>query len=546
MTTPFPNTTVFTSVEERKGSSTDTRSKVRATQTSELVIALCGPIGSPIHAVAKQLRDSILKEFQYTKCEIIRLSKIIAEHAPEGTTIPEGKDQEYEKIKKLIELGDVLRKEYGKSVLVEIAIGTIITVDRESRKVKSGAPNYEPARVCHIIDSIKNQEELNLLRDVYGDMLYCVGVFSPLSERENNLKKREMKPAQIHDLIDKDSGEEFAHGQKVGDTFPQADFFLRIDSDTDSKIAARVQRFLHIILGTKIITPTKAENAMYAAASAAGNSACLSRQVGAAIVNDDGEVLGLGWNDVPKFGGNLYGSEPLNSSGENDHRCWNLQGGTCFNDQEKKYLAELIVESLIHNKDPKDPERERPLIQPSNKNEAIRCVQSNTKLQNLIEFSRSVHAEMHAIIVASQVAGDQVKNSQLYCTTYPCHSCARHIIAAGIKDVYYIEPYRKSLAIRLHGDAMTESETGNGKVRILPYDGVAPSKYLKLFRMEPNSRKTEGKMSLPDAQHARPRFDKSLEALPALEALVVKTLKEKKLLPLSEVSPNEERNDAST
>jgi hypothetical protein len=84
-----------------------------------------------------------------------------------------------------------------------------------------------------------------------------------------------MTAPQISELMDTDSGEEWDHGQTVRDTFPQADFFLRIDSDTDAKIIGRVQRFLHIILGTKVITPTKAERAMYAAASAAGNSACL-------------------------------------------------------------------------------------------------------------------------------------------------------------------------------------------------------------------------------------------------------------------------------
>jgi len=149
----------------------------------------------------------------------------------------------------------------------------------------------------------------------------------------------------------------------------------------------------------------------------------------------------------------------------------------------------------------------------------------------LIEFSRSVHAEMHAIIVASQTAGERVRDGKLYCTTYPCHACARLIIAAGIKEVYYIEPYRKSLAIKLHSDAVSENEQDSQKVRILPYDGVAPSKYLKLFREVPGARKDEtGKMVKANPKTAYPRFDNSLESLPALEALVVKSLKEKELL----------------
>jgi hypothetical protein len=97
-------------------------------------------------------------------------------------------------------------------------------------------------------------------------------------------------------------------------------------------------------------------------------------------------------------------------------------------------------------------------------------------------------------------------------------------------------PYRKSLATKLHDDAITESETDTNKVRILPYDGVAPTRYLKLFRMQPNSRKANGKMPVIDLKTASPKFDKSLEALPILEAIIVKGLQEKHLIP--EVAEN--------
>jgi len=491
-----------------------TREKLQSTYTSELVIALCGPIGSPIHAVAQQIKSILDTDFGYDQCEVIRLSEFIRKYSAEAQ-IPE---DEYGKIKELIRLGDELRQTKGRSVLVELAIGTKITKDREARKIEAGAANYKPARVCHIIDSVKNQEELELLRKVYRDMLYFVGVFSPTDIRKKNLEKRPMSLPQIYELIDMDSGEEKDNGQTVRDTFPQADFFLRIESDTDTKITERVTRFLHVIQGTKIITPTKAEKAMYAAASAAGNSACLSRQVGAAITDEYGEILATGWNDVPKPGRNLYGSDE--ATGSEDNRCWNLEGGVCFNDQEKKLTAEMVVSDLIAAE----------LIKKADKAKAVEHVSKSSKLKSLIEFSRSVHAEMHAIINASQTAGERVRGGKLYCTTYPCHACARLIIAAGIKEVYYIEPYRKSLATKLHSDAISETETDLTKVRILPYDGVAPNKYLKLFREAPGARKVNGKMVRVNPKNSYPRFDNSLESLPALEALVVKTLEEKELL----------------
>ncbi len=233
---------------------------VKSTHTSELVIALCGPIGSPIHKVGETLKRSLESEVGYEKCEIVRLSRIIETH--KGKV--EG-GSEFERIQKLITVGDEFRKDYGSDVLAQLAISEIV-IDRQKARSISGEQRFGPRRVCHIIDSIKNQEELEILKLVYRDMLYFVGVYAPLPSREKSLEKRGMSAAQVHTLIDRDSGEELSHGQTVRDTFPQADFFLRIESDTDTFINSRVERFLHLILGTKVITPQYAETAMYLAA----------------------------------------------------------------------------------------------------------------------------------------------------------------------------------------------------------------------------------------------------------------------------------------
>ncbi|MHC2282142.1 deoxycytidylate deaminase [Bradyrhizobium diazoefficiens] len=494
-------------------SSTDNIAEIKDTHTSELVIALCGPIGSPIQDVAKAFKECLEKSFGYDYADILKLSKQIEKLS--GAT-PSG--NEYKRVKYLIDKGDELREKYGAGVLAELAVSEI-ALDRQQHKPKDGPETFEPRRVCHIIDSIKNQQELDLLRLVYQDMVYVVGVYAPLTRRTKSLEQKGMTLQQIYTLIDRDSGEEFAHGQTVRDTFPNADFFLRIDSNSGSQVKTRVERFLNLILGVKVMTPTYSETAMYAAASAAGNSACLSRQVGAAITDEQGNMMAVGWNDVPKFGGGLYAADP-NGDPEANHdlRCWN-KGGKCYNDDEKNLIAEILVEELVGAKAIADSDKER----------AKTAILANGKLKNLIEFSRSVHAEMHAIINAGK-HGAALAKSKLFVTTYPCHSCARHIVAAGISEVYFIEPYRKSLATKLHDDAITEDESDTKKVRVLPYDGVAPARYLKLFRVPRDSRKSKGIVLAIDPRHSQPRFDKTLEALPTLEAVVVKRLKEKNLI----------------
>lgn len=495
--------------------------KLDAVLTSEIVIALCGPIGSPLHEVAESLKSILSKEFSYKTGEIIRLSEFIQKFGIKETPAIEAikqekRSQSYKDKRILIEVGNGLRKDYSASVLADLAIHHIAKSRVEQKET-------EARRVFHIIDSIKNQEELEALRSVYGDMLYFLGVFSPLEVREKNLEDAGMSSAEVHSLIDQDSGEEIYNGQTVRETFPQADFFFRIDADTDSQIKGKVERLLHLVLGTRIITPTLSETAMFKAASAAGNSACLSRQVGAAVTNEHGEMLAVGWNDVPKKGGGLYAFDPNDPAGDRDRRCWNMGGGTCFNDAEKDLLAQLITDELVSQS----------LLDPAKRTSAVRAIRDNKKLSGLIEFSRSIHAEMHAILSAGQLDGTKLRHGKLFVTTYPCHSCARHIIAAGISEVYYIEPYRKSLAMKLHKDSLTERETETSdKVKILMYEGVAPARYLGVFRVPSDSRKKNGKMIIVDQATAKPRFSKTLEAVPVLESMKVRLLQEKNLIPV--------------
>jgi deoxycytidylate deaminase len=83
---------------------------------------------------------------------------------------------------------------------------------------------------------------------------------------------------------------------------------------------------------------------------------------------------------------------------------------------------------------------------------------------NLTEFGRDVHAEMSAIVSAAR-RGTSTEGAYLYCTTFPCHNCAKHIIAAGIRQVVYVEPYAKSFAAEFHLDSGHSGITDRRDVR---------------------------------------------------------------------------------
>ncbi len=96
----------------------------------------------------------------------------------------------------------------------------------------------------------------------------------------------------------------------------------------------------------------------------------------------------------------------------------------------------------------------------------------HARVGNLIEFGRVVHAEMNALVHAAR-RGLQVGDGRMYCTTFPCHVCARHIIGAGIAEVFYVEPYPKSLAVDLYPEAICLGVRDDCKVAFRPFTGVA-------------------------------------------------------------------------
>ncbi|HYJ05892.1 MAG TPA: hypothetical protein VEX43_12215, partial [Chthoniobacterales bacterium] len=180
--------------------------RLKKTHTNELVFALCGPIGSPLHVVAEKITETLSSKFQYT-CETIRLSELIREN---GSPMSPTADM-FEQVNHLVSEGNKLRATHGRGILAELGIAKI-HLKRQAIKLDTGSERFTPQRFCHIFDSIKNQQELDVLRLVYGDLLYCIGIFSPLRFRVEGLKNDGLTQAQIYQLVDQDSGEEIAHG----------------------------------------------------------------------------------------------------------------------------------------------------------------------------------------------------------------------------------------------------------------------------------------------------------------------------------------------
>lgn len=72
-------------------------------------------------------------------------------------------------------------------------------------------------------------------------------------------------------------------------------------------------------------------------------------------------------------------------------------------------------------------------------------VQQNVPSGQRHELCRGLHAEQNAIIQAAK-HGTSINGADLYCTTFPCVICAKMIINAGVKRIYFTKSYDDPLS----------------------------------------------------------------------------------------------------
>lgn len=80
------------------------------------------------------------------------------------------------------------------------------------------------------------------------------------------------------------------------------------------------------------------------------------------------------------------------------------------------------------------------------------------------ELCRGIHAEQNAIIQAA-FHGVSIKGASLFCTNLPCSICAKMIINAGIKKIYYKDGYADQMSTEMLSEGGIEVIRFNRKHR---------------------------------------------------------------------------------
>ncbi len=428
---------------------------------TEIVIGLVGAVGTP-HKYVVEILTERLRTFKYETTEIRVSRDVIHTLYPE---IPDVFKSEFERITTYIEKGNKARKDSGDNSI--LALGVSSEVYRNRQRDEQGGIKPK-GRITYIVNSLKHPDEVTRLRNTYTDGFYLIGVHSDKTRRYNYLtEEQKIEQADAERLIERDEDEVEGHGQHTRDTFHLADFFVDFDSDLD-RFKKSLWRILDLIFGKQNITPNFDEYAMFMAFASSLRSADLSRQIGA-VIGRNNEIIATGANDCPRAGGGLYWMEYNDSTheyvDESDGR--DYMRGEDSNKIEQKNMIDEILKNLDASID----------------KAKVEAVLLKSPIRDITEYGRAVHAEMEALLFCARNTVD-TRQATLYTTTFPCHNCAKHIIAAGIKRVVYVEPYPKSKAFKFHSDAIgPQYKQDSSTVAFVPFVGIGPRKFFDLFSM---------------------------------------------------------------
>jgi deoxycytidylate deaminase len=489
-----------------ESSSSDSKTLVKDNAANELVFAVVGHVGSGPSFIARQLQ-SILSESGY-ETKILKATDILSERQPielfNATSIERAKSMQI--------LGDDMRRDDSAAIARALALRIRLTRAEHMNLSDIGNAPVKPdaVRRAYILDSLKHPAEVELLRRVYQSSFLLIGIVCDYENRLRRLtnKFRDAGRAAAEEFMSEDEKSKHTHGQQVAATFHLADAF--IDNSNEDKLsdgevndawkaAAELNRIVRIVTHSHVVRPYPSETAMHAAYAAQTQSACLSRQVGAALIDKNGNLISTGTNEVPQAGGGVYGEDPSVPLDVPDHRCA-YKNRYCSSTREQHRIVDEIAERLVAN---------GATVQTS----TIRDILLGSRITQLLEFSRAVHAEMDALIGAART-GHSTVGTRLFVTTFPCHYCARHIVAAGVDEVQYIEPYSKSRANDLHSDSITSNATAwqapsvlrnrSAKVLFRPFVGVSPRLYRRAFFKDRELKNQSGGMQIQSPDWGSP------------------------------------------
>lgn len=488
------------------------------TDRRELVFGFVAPLGVERETVERALCNVLRDEAHYST-EKVKITDKLAGFAEDPKAISESRDF-LERKRLLMNAGDRLRRLWSEDNQKKqgdaAALLALIGIQEHRLEVRKRA-GWTPANTddrapvlqdtAYLVDSFKHPDELQRMKRVYGPAFISIGLYAPPHHRKAYLQQQvgKQRDDEIDALIKRDEADPDKLGQRVAYAFYNADFIVDTTQHYDV-IYKELKRLVALIFGDLFETPTRDELGMFLARAAQVRSASLARQIGAAIMRyEDGSLISIGTNEVPKpiVGGQYWPDDDKKFKGrDKDYK--DRDTSDAFREQMADDVLRRLTEAGALTKDYTDMDsaaRLKALYYDDN------APLRKALLRDNIDYVRAVHAEAAALLDAAR-HGTPTHGAYLFSTTFPCQECSRHIVAAGIREVVYLEPYPKSATPTLFKDSIQidppTNKRQNHLVVFRTFVGVAPARYLEFFTPERDRKDGEGKPEKFELETAAP------------------------------------------
>ncbi len=449
-----------------------------------IILGFTGSLGSGVTFISKGFKQNLGENARF-----FELSKYITNRLRK-----ERPTQKELSIKQKQDCGNKLRSKYGNSVLVNMCLQNLRVSERNKPFTSD---------TVILIDGIRNDGEVRSLRAFPN--FYLLSVHAKEEVRINRLvgdgasrklfdTEEEFKAADERDREeDKKTGQQVNKCNYLSDIIINNDDFLQADTDRKRQFFSEtVEKYIPTMKAIREgkrppdHPPAINEILMTMAYGMSQRSSCEKRRVGAIIAyiseykglkdkikrpedNVRFKIVSSGYNEVP------LGTDP----------CKLGQYGMCCRDHVKQQLAKEI--RCCPNCGKKIPQGVSASFKEFSEYKCPRCgtvilekyLPGKIKGSGrLLDICRALHGEEVAILGLERGPEYREGKSEdrgrlvLYTTTFPCNLCANKIVEAGIKCVYYSEPY---------AEEESKSILVNAGVDVLKFEGVKSTAYFRLY-----------------------------------------------------------------
>lgn len=388
--------------------------------------------------------DSDKKEEEQKKAEKIR--DIILKDLPDFIQrLNSMLKEKYKKklYKELQEWGNNIRR-YNSSIVPDdkvncedapsclaIKMNKIIKLIRDVNRVTN-------TKTYIVLDALRNPYEILFFRERYS-AFYIMSVNTSEDIRRRNLINIKFRGDEIEELDAKESPKEIAlddsfSSQDIQKCIELSDIHIVTDGsplERNINLKKQLMHYVCLMLHPGIIPPSPIERIMQVAFTAKLNSGCLSRQVGAAITDENFSIKAIGWNTTP-------------------------QGQTPCSLRSFEYLAAYHDKSAFSDYEYRNSDFRNVVdklkekynsVSASKKIDGLTLSYCFKDLHNRIKgddnqvHTRSLHAEENAFLQLAKYGGNGIIGGKLFTTASPCVLCAKKAYQLGIKEIYYIDAY---------------------------------------------------------------------------------------------------------